>query len=95
MENSVPVEKLDKSICYCPWLKLTINVDILLNVFLAIAVDNLANAESLTEINERRNAKRKMAKEQRLQKLQTPVQSLRYGNIGIGSVTLQWICSNG
>ncbi|EDV29728.1 uncharacterized protein TRIADDRAFT_18642, partial [Trichoplax adhaerens] len=54
---------------------------ILLNVFLAIAVDNLANAESLTEINERRNAKRKMAKEQRLQKLQTPVQSLRYGNI--------------
>nr|UGV94655.1 CaV1 voltage-gated calcium channel alpha-1 subunit [Trichoplax adhaerens] len=58
---------------------------ILLNVFLAIAVDNLANAESLTEINERRNAKRKMAKEQRLQKLQTPVQSLRYGNISIGS----------
>ena len=66
---------------------MTVNIDILLNVFLAIAVDNLANAESLTEINERRNAKRKMAKEQRLQKLQTPVQSLRYGNIGIGSVT--------
>lgn len=41
--------------------------DILLNVFLAIAVDNLADAENMTKMNE--EEKRKKKKEQKLKKL--------------------------
>lgn len=37
--------------------------DILLNVFLAIAVDNLADAENLTEMEEEKKKKKEKAKE--------------------------------
>ena len=48
--------------CNIPWHC----SDILLNVFLAIAVDNLADAENLTEMEEEKKKKKEKAREKKM-----------------------------
>lgn len=51
-------------LCACVWISfLNCATDTLLNVFLAIAVDNLANAQILTEDEEKENEERKQKRE--------------------------------
>ena len=47
--------------------------DILLNVFLAIAVDNLADADSLTEMEKEKEEEKKKQKESRRSGSKSPV----------------------
>lgn len=47
-------------------------LDILLNVFLAIAVDNLADAQSLTEIEEEQEEEKERMRSIRRSKSRTP-----------------------
>lgn len=47
-------------------------LDILLNVFLAIAVDNLADAQSLTEIEEEQEEEKERIRSIRRSKSRTP-----------------------
>ena len=50
--------------------------DILLNVFLAIAVDNLADAESLSEIDKEKEEEKEKTKSLRRSKSKTPTEGV-------------------
>lgn len=54
-----------------PWRSL----DILLNVFLAIAVDNLADAENLTELEEEKKRKKEEKREKEALKMKGSIES--------------------
>ena len=59
---------------------LTKNSDILLNVFLAIAVDNLADAQSLTEIEEEKAEEKERTKSVRRSKSKSPEKEEKVSN---------------
>ena len=59
---------------------MTKNSDILLNVFLAIAVDNLADAQSLTEIEEEKAEEKERTKSVRRSKSKSPEKDEKVGN---------------
>lgn len=58
-------------LCHLPWL----SSDILLNVFLAIAVDNLADAENLTEMEEEKKRKKEEKKQKEALKMKGSMDS--------------------
>lgn len=63
----------DKIITKClSYFSFTQRLDILLNVFLAIAVDNLADAQSLTEIDEEKEEQKERIRSIRRSKSKTP-----------------------
>ena len=62
------------------WISLTKHSDILLNVFLAIAVDNLADAQSLTEIEEEKAEEKERTKSVRRSKSKSPEKDEKVGN---------------
>lgn len=55
------------------------STDILLNVFLAIAVDNLADAQSLTEIEEQKEEEKERKKSLRRSKSKSPIKDSEVG----------------
>lgn len=57
--------------CEIPWHLF----DILLNVFLAIAVDNLADAENLTEMEEEKKKRKEKAREKEALKMRGSLDS--------------------
>ena len=68
-----------------PWHK----KDILLNVFLAIAVDNLADAENLTQMEKEKHEERKKKEEERERESREALEALEGLSSGYVDVNAQ------